>query len=393
MKNGLYFLKLLKWYINDEKGQPEEGIDWDEILRLSITHSVQAMVFMAVDKFDEKVPVYEELKKNFLMAVNVAVLQDIGMEEVIAVLNEAEIKYIPIKGYVLREYYPEREARSFGDIDFFIKEEDREKCHKALFEVGFILDEANFTREIWPYKKGVLSIEVHTDIMRHKLYNDFDYIGYCRKMCNFENRVSGKLYTYKLKDEDHFIYLMIHLAKHFYNAGAGVRMVLDFAAVINKTGDSLDFEYIRSELEKIHLTEFSNIVFSICSKYFDTKIEYTDIDEKKEEAVLKYILGHGVFGHDDKNVIKIIYNRDGKHGVKLFINRIFPSYEEMTAHYRWFVGCKRYMLPYGWVRRLFFQLFNKEKRNSIGYRLSAAVGDNKDVETHLKMLELVGLKK
>ncbi len=393
MDNELYFLKLLKWYINDEKGQADKGVNWAEILNLSRSHAVQAMVFMAVDKFDDKIPVYDEMKTDFFSAVNVAVMQDLSMEEVISLLNEAQIDHLIIKGYILRDYYPNREARSFGDVDFLIKEEDREKCHKALLDAGFSFDNIESNKYVWNYRKGLLSLEVHTKVVYKKIINDFDFIGYCENKFDRKNWINEDRHTYRLKDEDHFVYLLIHLAKHFYNAGVGVRMLIDFAVLYNKIGRELDFNYINNELKKIKLYEFSNIIFHFCNKYFGSDYKCSKTEVYEENIILGYILGHGVFGFNNKNLVEINVGKEGGRNLLAYFKTVFLDYESMRAKYIWFSNCKKYMLPYGWLRRIFILIFNKKKSEYLKYTLASLKGEKKDLNVHLEMLRLVGLRK
>ena len=116
---------------------------------------------------------------------------------------------------------------------------------------------------------------MHTDIIYEKLFNDFDYIGYFRE--KIQNKVHIKGNTYELRKEGHFIYILVHLAKHFYNAGVGIKMILDVVVFLRKYGKTMDFDYINNELTHIQLKDFSNMIFYVCKKYFDSDIECTPI--------------------------------------------------------------------------------------------------------------------
>ena len=273
MESKTYFLRLISSYILSEKIDYDESVDWNEIFKLAQIHSVQALIYMAVNQLDKKPLIYNELKEQFLKSVNISALQETGMEHIINKLTSENIDHMLMKGYVLRNYYPDKEARTFGDIDFLINEYDRDKSHKALLDIGFKYDEEDYNKYVWTYNKGVLHIEVHTDIIYEKLFNDFDYIGYFREKVN--KKILIKNNTYELRKEDHFIYVLVHLAKHFYNAGVGIRMILDIVTFLQKYGKTMDFDYINMELSHIQLKNFANIIFFICKKYFGFDIECT----------------------------------------------------------------------------------------------------------------------
>ena len=390
METKIYFLELIRSYILYEKIDSDNRIDWNEILMLAQIHSIQTIIFMAVSNLDIKPSIYDKLKEQFLMSVNVSILQEVGMEQVIKKLTVENIDHTLMKGYVLRNYYPDKEARTFGDIDLLINECDREKSHKALLDIGFKYDDEDYNKYVWTYNKGVLHIEVHTDIIYEKLFNDFDYISYFRK--KVKNKVLLKDNTYELRREDHFIFILVHLAKHFYNAGVGIRMILDVVVFIQKYGKTMDFEYIRRELFNIKLKEFSNIVFYICKKYFHLDIECDPVDNDKVEQIMDYIINHGVFGFDNKDVQGIIFQKNDVKGFRLLMQKVFPDLLTMKRIYPWFKNGKKYMLPYAWSRRCLYFLTNKKKRESLRFRFFAIVDDSEDITKHIKMLKIVGLK-
>lgn len=390
MNSKQYFVELVSAYINNRAPvfPGNFNIDWDEIMYFTKIHSVQVPVFMSVDKLEEKPPVYNELKSQFLIAVNISAKQEYWMEKVINELTDNDIDHILFKGYVLRNYYPNKEARSFGDIDFLIKEEDREKNDKVLKKLGFEYDEDEYCKEVWTYHKDVLSLEVHTDIIYEKLFSDFDYIGYFRE--KLKNKVQTAENTYELKAEDHFIYLMVHLAKHFYNYGVGIRMIMDIAVMKKYFGNNLDYEYIDKELKDIGLGKFADTIFCLCNKYLGSHFEGV-CAVNNIEVIMNYVIMHGVFGFDNKGEYVFKFEEGKKKNIlNNVLRELFPSYEMMTKYYKWFTGCPKYMLFYGWIRRILEFVFNRKK--NINKRIAGIHGDNSQIDTHKNILRIVGLR-
>lgn len=390
MNSKQYFIELISAYINDRTPVSSENfnIDWNEIVYLAKIHSVQIPVFMSVDKLEKKPTVYNELKSQFLIAVNISAKQEYWMEEVIKKLTDNDIDHILFKGYVLRNYYPNKEARSFGDIDFLIKEEDREKSDKALKELGFEYDEDEYCKEVWTYHKDVLSLEVHTDIIYEKLFSDVDYIGYFRK--KLKNKVLISKNTYELRAEDHFVYLMVHLAKHFYNYGVGIRMIMDIAVMKKYFKNNLDYEYINKELKDIGLGKFANTIFYLCNKYLDCRFEGI-YNVRNIETIMDYVIMHGVFGFDNKDgyVVKFEEER-GKNILSNVFRELFPDYETMTKYYKWFTGLPKYMLLYGWIRRIIEFAFSRNK--NINRRIAGMCKDSSQIDIHKDILRSIGLR-
>ena len=257
-------------------------------------------------------------------------------------------------------------------------------------DIGFKYDEEDYNTYVWAYNKGVLHIEVHTDIIYEKLFNDFDYIGYFKEKVN--NKILIKANTYELRKEDHFIYVLVHLAKHFYNAGVGIRMILDVVVFLQKYSKTMDFDYISRELAYIQLKDFTNIIFYICKKYFDSDVDCTPIEQNNLDKIMEYILNHGVFGFDNKDVQGIGFKKNGDKGIKLLAKKVFPDLLTMQKLYPWFNNRKKYMLPYAWVRRWLYFITNKKKRKSLSSKFAAIVDDSEDITKHIEMLKIAGLK-
>ena len=384
------FLKILFSYINQKPFESTEKIDWKKIVELAEIHSVQTIVYLAAGDKISDLDMHERLKYDFLISANNSISQEIAMEQVISKLTENSIDHMLMKGYVLRNYYPDKEARSFGDIDFLIKEEDREKSHRVIQDMGFEYDKDHFIKQVYTYKKKNIILEAHTEIIYNSYFLDFDYRTYFLDKVKNMELVKG--HTYELKKEDHFIYVMVHLATHFYNAGIGVRMLLDIAVFLNKYGSVMDMDYICKEFEKIRLSKFVNIIYYLCGKYFATKVDCRPIAESEEKLIMGYILNHGTFGFWEKDVFDISYHNNNEGFWPSFRKRFFPEYERMIQRNAWFKNGKKYMLPYAWVRRWFDLIFNKKRRVGLGNKLNAVFSKGSDADKHTQILNIVGLK-
>ncbi len=390
MDSKRFFLKLLKSYICREHVSYDDNADWNKILRLAEIHSVQAILFIAVNRLEKKPPIYDQLRKYGFSAMQTAALQEIGVREIIKAFHENQIEHTFVKGYVLRNYYPDKKVRSMGDIDILINVYDREKCHNVMLALGFHYEEADYNQYVWSYEKGVLHVEVHTALVYENLFHDYDYISYFREKVRNRKNIGGS--TYALSVEDHFIFLMVHIARHFYNAGIGVRMILDIVVYLQTFGRTMDISYIKNELKRIQLGDFSNIIFYICKKYFNSEIDCVPVPEDDLDLIMDYIISHGVFGYYEKDYMGIRYKRDGKRGPRLLLEKIFPSAEFLSKNYPWFRSGKKYMLPYAWIRRWIYNLTNESKRSKIKNKLSSVLNDDDDVIHHMKILKTAGLK-
>lgn len=110
-------------------------------------------------------------------------------------------------------------------------------------------------------------------------------------------------HTYVLEPEYHLIYLLMHIAKHLYSSGAGIRMYLDIAFYIRKYRQTIDWKRFKSEIDSLKLSKFVNTVFTAVQEWFGiaSPIPLEKIDYVFLERFLTFTLNGGVFGFEDKS--------------------------------------------------------------------------------------------
>lgn len=337
----------------------------------------------------------EIIHNGFQNDVFRSVCYDTDFHEVCTLLNKNQIDFLPIKGILMRDYYPDRHFRTMSDIDILIRSDDVKKCLHLMEKVGFHSEVGNASVMI--YTRDVVEYEFHEHMMYDTLVQNFDYQTYFDGLWNQSKQIEG-LCEYRISENAHMLYLLTHLAKHIVNEGIGIRAFLDLALMI-KNGCSLDWIWIQNELKKIYLYEFTCICFSLCEIWFDVSSPYPyEIESDFVEEVTHRILNDGVFGKE--NVDNRV-NRTAKEMIKEnkgfvvgsiidMTHVIFPSYSNMR-YISWysFIDGRPYLLPVAWVYRWMYVLFHKREKSL--RRLTQTI-ENKDViERHASYVEQWGL--
>ena len=79
----------------------------------------------------------EEYKAHFRNVQMIALYRFMQSEKefssICSCLDEAKVDYMPLKGAIISEYYPEKHLRTKSDIDILIKKDDIEKA-AGIFE-------------------------------------------------------------------------------------------------------------------------------------------------------------------------------------------------------------------------------------------------------------------
>lgn len=398
-KNKEYFLYLLSCQINKKEILIyDEEINWKEIYKLAKIHNLIVIIFSAINKIPNQYKpssdIYSKFKKDVLLCVQHNVISSKLNEEVINTFIKEKLEHIPIKGYILKAFYPSIEYRSMSDIDILIKKEDRERSHKILQRLGY----ENFIKDsyVWNYKKNKSHIEMHTELIEEEIKQDIDFKKYFSNPWEYTVPLKGD-YSYTLNKDYHFIYLLVHIAKHFYGCGCGVRMIMDIAVYINQFKEELDWNYIWQELEKLDLKLLGQNILVICNKWFDTKLDFEyEIEEEFYNKLSESILTGGTFGFYNSNFrIAEIRNNVSKNNennkkvkLKILKQMLFPSYEELIKLNQYsFLNGKKYLIGFAWIYRGFYQLKSRGT-SSIGYLGSVLNSENKVKEQSETMNKL-----
>ena len=391
-----YFIQLLRAFANDAlPPSAPDGLDWRTLIKLSEEQSLGGIVGYAAGQLKGDAAPDNDIKKQlrdmFLFTLKTFTQKKFAADVLMNHFEEAGIPRIYFKGYIVRDYYPIPELRSFCDIDFVVRDEDVERTETLMNSLGYTAGSRE--NDVYCYKKPGEYYEIHTTILQNELNNNAEYCKYFRNM--WDNTVSLGGHAYKFRDEYHLIYLLVHLGKHLAYVGAGVRMFLDVALYLKGCGQ-FDWDFFWEELDKLSLRTFACRVLYMCKVWFDTEIPEAvppmgDTDVKR---FADHVLGSGTFGsYRDKvnNQIRFSMKNENDNSGKfrLVMQTLFPPYASMRKTHP-FVDGKPYLLPVGWaVRGLGF--FSPKKRRSVGKMMNQISETDDDIKAQYRFFEMLGL--
>lgn len=350
LNNIGYLIKLCAAAVKEtQPPEPTEDIVFEIIYELCKKHNIANTVFYAVEKLRNKPS--PELYKKWQDMRNIGVhrymVQSMEASAIRDAFNENSIDFVPIKGFPVCELYPKPDYRHMGDLDYLLRKKDIEKAGVIVKSMGYMPDSVGMFHHDEYKKPPLMVLELHHSMLSAstgKLFYDY-YIDFFDKCGN----IGG--HEYKMSDEDFYIFELVHLKKHYDEAGTGIRSILDMYLINKKMLPNLDREYIDAELEKLELTEFSEFIQKLADKWF----EFEDVDSFSDEEV--YIVTSGVYGLDAHK----FYNRKkGKTKAEYLKERVFPSAGWMKETYP---VLKKYpwLLPFTYVHRAFVKSFKHRK--------------------------------
>ena len=387
-----YLLRVLRGFVKGEDPGAFFG-DWKQLLSLSAIHSVSGILAHSVMCFphEDSAQISQEMRKQCLHTMAFFSQRAEAMARLTQKLSAKGIDHLIFKGYVVREYYTIPELRSFGDIDFLIHPEDREKCDTLMKQLGFTAKE-NW-EPVFSYIRDGEYYEIHSHVLETDISERADYREYFSNVWEYAKPKSE--HVFELMPEYHLLYLLTHIAKHIHGSGAGVRMYLDIAFFLKHFGNSLDWAWFRDELEKLHFYDFTNMVFTLVKNELgvDSPIPLRPVNEQTYQDFLDFTMAGGTFGKfgRDSSIIQLKNQNIYEENVskrKTIMHRLFPPASQIERRYTYLKG-HHWLLPVAWVHRL---LKNKEL---IGLRMhevqNIVKADNEEVMKFKRLFQEIGL--
>lgn len=299
-------------------------------------------------------------------------------------LSENEIEHMPVKGYYIRELYPVKELRSFGDIDILIHEKDRKRCDSLMKSLGYTVK--NDWEPTYSYIKDDEYYEIHTNLFDVRLKDRADMTEYFSSAWLHAKKDSGLRFV--PDTEFHLIYIICHLAKHLSTGGAGIRMYLDVALYILRYDSVISWERTEEEFKKLGLERFFHTVLSAVNEWFYVKAscDFENFGEELSE-LLEFTLDSDIFGHSrDNSTIKLRGEERSKKRTALKI--LFPPAEQLENRYT-FLKRSRLLLPLAWIVRVFknFGLIPKKIKELVNLKKA----EISEVESFDSFMREIGL--
>lgn len=338
------FIELIKSVILN-KTININNLNIEEIIRYAKFHSLEYIIYLSLKKIniDENTEIFKMFEKTAKVNAYKSVVQDIEYDIIINAFEKASIKHLPLKGSIIRKMYPNIQWRSMADLDILIPVDDLKKAGDVLKELGYNADHLGGNHDSY-VKKPYMNIELHR-AMIDEAYNVNNYYD---NIWNIVKREESSEYLYKLSDEDFFIFLIAHAAKHFSGGGTGIRTIIDIYVYLENK--ELDFQYIYQELEKMELVKFCKLFIAISNYIFKDQINEFSVEDL--ELIIDYVEKCGTYGTIANSGAQEMDNEDIEKGKKkVILKRLFPPFSIMKRRNP-ILKKIPILLPWFWFTRL-----------------------------------------
>ena len=378
--------------------KPEEtllaNIDMEALLRLAKAHSVSAMVCMALEQTDAFRCAEESIRLKWLDSKNKAIrknmLLDAERHRLEKEFAEHGIWYMPLKGSILKDWYPKFGMREMADNDILFDATRRQQVRDIFVNRGYSIESYNKSNHDAYEKQPIYNFEMHVALFHEDRSTPQIHRSFCpqcqtERQCapfcfsahqkKYENVVDRLVqdeklpFRYHFTPEDFYVFVVAHAYKHYSHGGTGIRTLADFYVMNRKLGKTLDWEYVESELRSLGILDYERDSRKLSQKLFgNTKTVLRSELTEEENQMFAYYLGATTYGNLFNQTLHRMqeFQPDGeplttKTKGKYIISRMFPNMEWCKCYapvvYKFPV-----LLPFYWVWRLIYKGITKRKK-------------------------------
>ncbi len=337
-------ITMLSYALHGEKVDPGflNDTNDDSVYRLCQFHKVSALASISLDNPDEK------WKNTRNESIRRTILFDKEREQILKSFEENQIWYCPLKGIILKDFYPEYGLREMADNDILFDESKAILVKDIMISHGYKADGYGIANHDAYEKKPIYNFEMHRSLFLQSFSAVFfDYYKNIKERLKKDDDNESR---YHLSDEDFYIYLIAHAHKHLSSAGSGIRTLIDIFLYSSQKKE-MDWDYIDGELKKLGIYDEEKLLVSLAKKVFSANGSQTELNEK-EKGTLEYIIDSGVYGTFNNRMnhdFEEYREKGGYYRIKYIFRRIFPEEQKLKEWFPFFyrnVWARPFLIPY-----------------------------------------------
>lgn len=367
------YMYLLRCAIRGEKLQPEvleqyKDIESSVIRECSRNNNQTFLMDIPIDEYARfrGEEVNNNIKEKKIKAAYM-MGQYKCIRDVLELAKKNNIQLIMFKGCVLADLYPQYSLRSSCDSDIFVYREYRQAAIDMLLNMGYVINEEHSKNEVCvlQYTKFPHTIELHTCLWEDytgKRLDILEELNLTDKNTLIELETCGFKVT-TLGYEEHLIFQIFHIVKHFSLEGIGNKYLADIALYVDKYGKYIDYDHLWKALDRLDYSKFAYYMFVVCSEFLgmDKSIlegKEMDMGDEFMDFVMDLFNG-GTVGVDKKESWQIFgmmtpYFTGEKKASKNTVGRklavVFPRAKDLQDCFGYAKKCP-ILLPVAWGHR------------------------------------------
>ena len=275
-----WLFALLRCVLADQEQEASlfagmEPKDWRKLMALSGQQGVTALCLDALeqcairpdhDLLLEWVGLLFSNESNYTLHLN-------AIKKLSAFFHERQMKMVLLKGYGLSLNYPHPNHRPMGDIDLFHCGQGERADRLVSDQLGIDIKQNEEKHSTYTFE-GV-HVENHATIICELEHSS---------LYSIERFLEDELKNHSLYDETsgcmlpsatfNAVYLPLHFGGHFVFGGANLRQVVDYALMVKKNYQSIDWNHVKQLAEDGGFFRFLCCLNGICMDQLGSSASY-----------------------------------------------------------------------------------------------------------------------
>lgn len=363
------FLSLIRSYLTGTKASLSHP-DWESILTLSRLHNIVPLVYESArllpDFASAPLLVQNAFLENTLYQAGLQISKTQEFLRLYDIFSGEELHALVLKGLVCRTLYPQPELRGSSDEDLWISREEFPSFHKLLVREGYVpcqpvTDDDRF-QEL-TYSSPLLEIDLHLNpfgtsrVSRQKMEQIFSDSSNASIPMEIEGHI-----IYTLSPTEHYLFLFVHLYKHFLEGGVGIRQLLDLFLFEQAFSGQLDWKRIHTAIFQLEADVLYTSILALGQEHLGFSLHPFPStspmpDSETLDALMEDLLESGCFGNSARyQQLSGTYAyaaSTGKRSLGRTLLRVFfPPVKRLRDRYP-FLRRSPWLLPAAWLIRIF----------------------------------------
>ena len=346
----------------------------NEIMQIGERQSIQLIIYRGFKLMNLSQDCLRQHDRSMLKAAYKYIMRSEELNRITGALDNVGIPYIPLKGAVLKQLYPEPELRTSSDIDVLVREKDLDNAVKAVETTTDFKFESRNYHDVQMRVPGTV-LEMHFSIKENMANID----KLLSRAWDFA-KPTGSGTRYAFTSEFQIFHVIAHMSYHMVHGGLGIRPFLDLWLLRNKT--EFDEEKVRKMCEECGILTFYEKSCRLVNAWMEGRAIPEELASFEE-----YCLNGGVFGSAESvNASRMRNKQKGEYVLK----RLLVSREVLEEEYP-VLKEKQYLLPVYQVDR-WMRLLDPKKRSNALKELEGIRGIEREaVDSFDEMLRELGL--
>ena len=298
-------------------------IDWAKVDVMAKEQAVTAFVYDGAIKMEATVP--EELLAKWKMKMLQGVVHNERLlhaqDELIAWFDQAGIPVVILKGSSVARYYPQPDLRILGDIDILIDEANLDRAQQILEQKGYVAKESDHGFHI-SFSRERVYVELHYNVTG---FPDSEGGQIAKKETeHFLEEISrSKIYRHVfpvLGEKDQGLSLLLHMIRHMFECGIGLRQVCDWAMYAENGDPEYFATVVVPMLKRCGLYQYARVATRACVCYLGLPNEHlswcADVADEVCRQFIDEVFREGNMGDANKEGMGSLFTHSDSMGEK-----------------------------------------------------------------------------